>query len=375
MTTAAATKPPQAIAGFDSSLPLEAASTIPKAWYLDASIYACELKSIFQSSWQPVARLSQLAEPGSYVTDEIAGEPVVVTRDENNQLRAFSNVCRHRAARVALEPEGRASHFRCHYHGWTYDIQGQLKGVPEWGAVCNFDREDNPLPAWHVDSWGPYVFVHARGDNPPVPLSAHLSPLPEMTASLGLKRMQFFRRKEYLLECNWKLFVDNYLDGGYHINTIHPGLAGVVDYKGYRTEIFPSSSVQISPLKQGNPDVSSVRSGQCAYYWWVFPNLMFNIYEGVMDMNLVLPLGLDRCRVIFDFYFEHTEGKENQDFIERSLAVAEQVQAEDVAICQEVQRGLSSASFNTGRFSVKREAGGYHFHRLLAARLRDAQLR
>lgn len=370
MTTALTTPLARKLSFFDGSLPLERAQTIPKMWYLDPEIYAAECSTIFRKTWQLVGRVDQLKEPGSFVTAEIAGEPVVVTRDDTGKLNAFSNVCRHRAARVCLQPEGKATHFRCHYHGWTYDIQGQLKGVPEWGDVCDFRREDNPLPAWAVDTWGPYVFVNAD-PQPRVQLAEYLSPLPEMTTNVGLERLKFVERKEYILECNWKLFVDNYLDGGYHVNTIHPALAGVIDYKLYRTEVYKNASVQISPLKQGDAAVSSVRGGDCAYYWWIFPNLMFNIYQGVMDMNLVVPLGLNKCRVVFDFFFEHTESEENKQFIAQSIAVADQVQAEDMGVCEEVQQGLTSASYDTGRFSAKREAGAYHFHRLLAAKLQQ----
>jgi choline monooxygenase len=119
-----------------------------------------------------------------------------------------------------------------------------------------------------------------------------------------------------------------------------------------------------------DPTVSKTRTGTHAYYWWIFPNLMVNIYQGVMDTNLVLPLGTDRCRVIFDFYFEDITSPEAIRFNEESIAVAHQVQLEDWTVCEEVQRGLRSRSYDTGRFSVKREAGGYFFHQLLAKTLR-----
>jgi choline monooxygenase len=129
--------------------------------------------------------------------------------------------------------------------------------------------------------------------------------------------------------------------------------------------------VQRSPLRPPEPGdgVAAVRSGAEAQYWWVFPNFMLNLYDGVMDTNLVLPLAPDQCRVVFDFYFAETEGEAARKFIGESIAVAEQVQQEDIGICEEVQRGLRSRSFDTGRFSVRREAAGYHFHRLLARRL------
>jgi choline monooxygenase len=198
-----------------------------------------------------------------------------------------------------------------------------------------------------------------------------LAPLPTHASAEGIAKLKFAGRREYELACNWKVFVDNYQDGGYHVNTVHPGLAGALDYSKYRTENYAQTSVQISPLKQSDdPAVGKVRTGTNAYYWWIFPNLMINIYQGVLDTNLVLPLGPDRCRVIFDFYFEDTDGPQAQQFIADSIAVAHQVQLEDWHVCEEVQRGLKSRSYDTGRFSVKRESGGYHFHRLLAQKLR-----
>ena len=190
---------------------------------------------------------------------------------------------------------------------------------------------------------------------------------PSGDAILELDKLHFAERREYEVPCNWKVYVDNYQDGGYHVNTVHPGLAGALDYAHYRTENFAHGSVQISPLKQtDDAALGKVRAGSHAYYWWVFPNLMINLYQGVMDTNLVLPMGPDRCRVLFDFYFADTASVASRQFIADSIAVAHQVQLEDMAVCAEVQRGLRSRSYDTGRFSVKRESGGYHFHQLLA---------
>ncbi len=363
------------LARFDATLPLERARTIPAAWYADAEVFAAERRSVFGDTWQAVGRLDQLAEPGSFVTADVAGEPVLVLRDGEGQLRAFANVCRHRAARVVPQPCGRLTKLRCPYHGWTYDLTGRLRGTPEFDGVADFRREDNGLSPLAVAAWGPLVFVHL-GQQPP-PLTDYLSPLPERAAPLGLEGLRFAGRREYELACNWKVFVDNYLDGGYHVNAVHPGLAGVLDYSEYRTEVFAHTSVQSSPLKPperagADPAVGKVRGGDRAYYWWVFPNLMLNVYQGVMDTNLVLPLGPDRCRVVFDFLFARTDRPDAERFIADSIAVAHQIQLEDAGICEDVQRGLGSRYFDTGRFSVRREAAGYHFHRLLAGQLRSA---
>jgi choline monooxygenase len=355
------------LAAFDPGLPLERAHTIPSSWYFDPEIYATECRAVFGGGWQTVGRVDQVREPGSFLTADVAGEPILVVRDGAGTLRAFSNVCRHRAAQVINEPEGKATRLRCRYHGWTYDLTGRLRGTPEFEGVADFCKEEQGLPPLAVDTWGPLVWVHAPPLPQPEPLSSFLAPLPERTAGLAPDRLHFVARREYELACNWKVFVDNYLDGGYHVNTVHPGLAGALDYAHYRTEIAGKTSVQISPLKPAaDAAVGKVRGGDNAYYWWVFPNLMLNLYRDVMDTNVVLPLGPERCKVVFDFYFADTEGPEAQAFIAQSIAVAQQIQQEDMGVCADVQRGLRSRSYETGRFSVKREAGGYHFHRLLA---------
>jgi choline monooxygenase len=355
---------------FDPDLPLERARTIPAAWYSDPEIEAAECRRVFGETWQAVGRADLVREPGQFFTADVAGEPLVVVRGDDGELRGFFNVCRHRAARVMPEAEGRATRLRCRYHGWTYDLCGRLRGTPEFDGVADFRREDNGLPPVAVAAWGPLVWAHLGTLREP--LTEYLAPLPERSASMKLEALRFVARREYRLACNWKVFVDNYLDGGYHVNTVHPALAGVLDYSQYRTEVAGNTAVQFSPLQPSSDDTASVRAGENAYYWWVFPNVMLNLYEGVMDTNLVLPLGPDACRVVFDFYFADAGPPAEEAFRARSMEVAHQIQLEDVGICEEVQRGLKSRSFDTGRFSVRREAAGYHFHRLLARRLREA---
>jgi choline monooxygenase len=352
------------LARFDPDLPLEKAHTIPSSWYADAEIYAAECRAVFGNTWQVAGRIDQLASPGAFVTTTLAGEPILLLRD-GTELRAFANVCRHRGTVLVPEPAGTATKLRCRYHGWTYDLAGRLRGAPEFEGVADFCRGDNGLAPLRVAEWGPFAWVHMG--TPAVRLPDFLAPLPERAAALGLEQLCWVKRREYELACNWKVFVDNYLDGGHHVHTIHPGLAGALDYSQYRTEVFSQSSVQISPIKRSDdPGIAQVRQGENAYYWWVFPNLMINLYAGVMDTNLVLPLGPDRCRVVFDFYFASNAAN---GFVAQSIAVAEQVQREDIGICEEVQRGLASRFYDTGRFSVRREAGGYHFHQLLARQL------
>jgi choline monooxygenase len=347
---------------FDGKLPLERASTIPSEWYFDPAVAQHEREQVFANSWQVIGRAEQVARQGEYLTADVAGEPVLVVRGDDGVLRGFFNVCRHRAAPLLTAPCGEATKLRCRYHGWTYDLAGHLRGTPEFDGVCDFAKADNGLvPVGGITEWGPFVAVHLA--TPKQTFTEAMQPFPtwatERNAFAGLR---FHARREYRVKCNWKVYVDNYLDGGYHVNTVHPALAGVLNYQEYTTTTYAQTSLQASPLKPATGDAGATRTGTDAAYWWLWPNFMVNVYEGVMDTNWVLPTGVDSCRVIFDFYFAEGTAPE---FIESSIRVADEVQAEDVTICEEVQKGLGSRSYRTGRFSKLREAGGYHFHRLL----------
>ena len=196
------------------------------------------------------------------------------------------------------------------------------------------------------------------------------SDLVEQVAQLGLGSLHFQERRHYLFDCNWKVFVDNYLDGGYHIPYLHEGLDSVLDYAAYSIENGARYCLQSSPVVSvgAEPETGAVRRGDRALYYWLYPNFMVNWYEGVMDTNLVIPRGVDRTEVIFDFYFPDVSESARERNL-TSIAVGQRIQDEDVAICRSVQRGLTSRAYRAGRLSVRREAGEHLFHRLLHADL------
>ena len=352
--------------------PLDHASTIPSPWYFDTQIEELEQQSVFGRTWQVVGRADQVRNKGEFFTADLAGEPIVVARGEDSRLRAFYNVCRHHAAAVVTEAAGRARLFRCPYHGWTYGIDGVLKGVLEFEGVCNFDRAKNGLVPVKVDAWENFVFVNLDGQAGP--LEDFLGKVPGIVAPLELsKKMKFFDRRVYTLQCNWKVYVDNYLDGGYHVPHAHKGLSSVIEYTKYSIENLERACLQSSPLSFGKKsagEVSATRQGR-AFYLWIYPNFMINAFEGVMDTNLVWPVAVDKCVVVFDYYFADVSRKAAAHH-RASIKVSEKVQDEDMAICDAVQRGLASRAYVAGRLSARREAGEHLFHRLLHADLTRA---
>ena len=352
------------LAEYDATLPLAEASTISGAFYTDAGIADLERRTVWSRAWVHVARAADLLAPGDFVTANVAGEPVVVVRGQDAALRAFFNVCRHHAAEIMTAPRGNAERLRCPYHGWTYALDGALRSAPELGTVCRFLLEENSLIPLRVDTYEGLVFV-CLDPNAPA-LRDYLAPMSARLAHLSIGRLQFFRRREWELQCNWKVFVDNYLDGGYHVPFLHRELNRVLSYADYQVETFAHTCLQSSEVS-ATEGSAAYRKG-AAHYWWVYPNLMLNAYDGYLDTNLVVPLAVDRTRVIFDFYFP--EGSSAEDN-EKSVATAVRVQDEDLAICESVQRGLGSRAYGKGRLSQKREAGEHLFHRLLVADLRS----
>lgn len=368
----------QIIDSYDAGSPLAEAWTIPAPWYVDPRVMELECRTVFARSWQMVGRLDQLQNPGQYVTAVIAGEPIVVVRGSDRVLRGFFNVCLHHAAAVMTEPEGTAPSLRCPYHGWTYSLAGELKGAPDFAGVCNFDRAANGLVPVETAVWEQWVFVRLEsgtGDaaqDPQAALESFLGPdLINQVRPLGLDQLHWLERRHYTFDCNWKVFVDNYLDGGYHVPHLHKGLDSVLDYSNYMVENGDHFCLQWSPLVSAGAEAATgaVRKGERALYYWLYPNFMINWYEGVMDTNLVLPHGVDKTEVIFDFYFPDV----SVTALERnraSIDVGQRIQDEDVGICKSVQGGLNSRAYKAGRLSVRREAGEHLFHRLLYSDLK-----
>src|SRR5687768_5696232 len=358
---------------YDSKLALDHASTIPSSWYTNKDFYELELTTVFSHSWQLAARVDQVSQAGSYVTSDIAGELIVVVRGNDGVLRAFFNVCRHHAAAVMTEPEGKAAQLRCPYHGWTYSLEGELKETPDFSGVCDFERASNGLVPLELAEWENWVFVKID-QRPAISLVDFLGQdLVEQMAGLDLRNLHWFERRHYSFDCNWKVFVDNYLDGGYHVPYLHKGLDSVLDYSNYMIENGERHCLQWSPMVSAGAEAQTgaVRRGERALYYWIYPNFMINWYDGLMDTNFVVPRGVDQTEVIFDFYFPDVGSEEARQRNLASVEVGQRIQDEDVAICKSVQRGLNSRAYKAGRLSVRREAGEHLFHRLLHADLRS----
>ncbi len=353
---------------FLASQPLARAETIPSTWYTDPKFLELEKECIFSRTWQHIGNLSQLQNPGDHVVAAVADNPVLAVRGKDQVLRAFYNVCRHRGGPIAV-CNGRTEHhvLQCHYHGWTYLLDGSLRGVPDFDRVELFDKKDYGLIPVDVETWEGLVFVNL---SPAVKsLGTFYDGIVQRIAPMTLGTKKFHSQAVYDVHCNWKVYADNYLEG-YHLPFVHPELTKMLDYQQYVTETFKHYSLQYSPFS-GTENVYT-KGDATAFYYFIFPNFMLNILPGRLQTNLIVPVTYDRTKVIFDYYYDDVSSPEALKMIEEDIAYAHSIQLEDIEICEHVQRGLMSKAYRRGRFSVKREEGVYHFQNLLKEAYRSA---
>ena len=352
--------------------PLSRAATLPARYYLDPAVLEREKELVFGRTWQLVARADELQRVGDFVPVTVLDEPIVITHGLDGELRGFYNVCRHRAGQVALTKGNRKS-LQCRYHGWTYGLDGCLRAAPEMEGTEDFRKEDFGLMPVRVERWGPFVFVNLSDSAPP--LAEVMGAIPSEVARAGydVDRMRLVERRKYVIECNWKVYVDNYLEG-YHLPIAHPQLYRELDYDSYRVEEFRYYSKQHAPIRELRPgeelgrDRRYLRTAdgeEDALYYWLFPNTMFNIYQDNMSSNVILPMGPDRTLTIFEWFFAEPGSGAGWESMQQTIAFSDEIQQEDIVICEQVQRGLRSRAYDTGRFSAKRENGVYHFQNLV----------
>lgn len=355
------------IDGGDVRAALDRGYTLPVAWYTDPAIFAAERTRIFRHCWQYVGLAEQVAQPGDFFTCAVGGVPLIVTRDAEGALRAFVNVCRHRGAQLVREERGQCKVFQCHYHAWTYNLDGSLRAAPGMREEPTFDPAEFSLFAARIDSWGPFLFVNLDPAAPP--LTAVLGALPDLVARTGLDLGGVKRRvrQVYDIAANWKVVVDNYLEC-YHCPVAHPGFSQLIDLQDYHVTEYEFFSTQGGPLRQSHGDdplydtSGGVKEGFYAFLW---PNFTLNIYPGPgnLSLNLFLPLAPDRTLAIYEYCFADAVGaREEADFV----AFIEQVQVEDVVLCESVQRGLATGYLERGKLMLRQERALRHFQRLVA---------
>ena len=351
------------------------AATLPARVYSDPALFEHGREAIFARSWQLVGDAAALKAPGTVLPatflEGACEEPILLTRDADDRLSCLSNVCTHRGNLLVTAGPAAMAQIRCRYHGRRFALDGRFVSMPEFEQAESFPRPGKEdLPRLATGTWGPFVFAAL---DPAVPFDAWIAPVRTRLDGLGMDfagaALDATRSRDYLVRANWALYLDNYLEG-FHIPYVHASLAEVVDYGTYRSELFPHAVLQVG-LARGAEErfaipASSPDHGQAvaAYWFWLWPNTMLNVYPWGISVNVVKPLAVDRTKVTFQ---SHVVDASRID--SGAGGDLDRVEREDEAIVEEVQRGVRSRLYDRGRYSPTRETGVHHFHRMLAAAL------
>ena len=340
--------------------------TLPYSWYSDGSILEREHERLFAGRWQYAGHSGQLTQPGSYFTLRVAGIPLVVVRDREGTLRAFVNVCRHRGAEV-VSGEGPCTTLQCHYHAWTYNLDGSLRAAPRSESDAGFDGSELGLRQAQVDTWGPFIFVNA--DAEAAPLADTLGELPRLVerAGLDVDTLSFHSRAPFSLEANWKIAVENFLEC-YHCQVAHPSFSDVIDVSpdGYRLETHPTFATHHARLRErprnSHYDTDGEVEGQFHLIW---PNIKVNVMPGRANMSIgpLVPVDAENTYGFLDYFFA---ADTDPDWIADYLVLDDQVGAEDRVLVESVQRGMRSGAFEKGRLMLPSEELIGEFQRWVA---------
>ena len=331
--------------------------TLPAVAYHDPRWYAVERHAVFATEWQLAGFRAQLREPGDFVTHEFAGWNVLIVLDGSGDLRAFHNVCRHRAGPLCTEAHGRGAALVCGYHGWVYGLDGRLRHARDFGA--DLDPDEFGLAPVVVDEWRGFVFVRLAADGPT--LADALGTLPACCADQAIEGLTYSHRLVHTVAANWKTYTDNYGEG-YHVPLVHPGLHRQIDAREYQVTVHDGWAEHTAPARDG-----AIATG---VWLWRYPNLGLNLSTEGMNVERWVPEGPRRTRITYDFFFADvstaTEAARRE--VER---FGIEVLDEDRRICEAVQRNLESGAYAMGRLSPRHEAGVHAFQQ----RVHDAVTR
>ncbi|HYF31507.1 MAG TPA: SRPBCC family protein [Chitinophagaceae bacterium] len=344
------------------------AKTLSTDFYTDPACFEHSKERIFSPSWQFIGDNGVISTPGQCypftLLEDYISEPLLLTRDKDDHVYCLSNVCTHRG-NILINTPCQVTNLRCRYHGRLFKLDGRFHSMPEFREVENFPSPADDLHKLPLFQWGNWLFTSLGSQ---LPATEFLQPMMDRVGWMPLHDFVFEPNlsKTFLVQANWALYCENYLEG-FHIPFVHAGLNTVIDYGNYTTELYAYSNLQLGIAKEGEEcfdlPLQSPDHGKrvAAYYFWVFPNMMFNFYPWGLSVNLVKPVSPSQTKVSFLSYVWKPELRNTG-----AGAGLDKVEMEDEEIVENVQKGVRSRFYGHGRYSVTREQGTHHFHRLLA---------
>ncbi|MBT3442238.1 MAG: aromatic ring-hydroxylating dioxygenase subunit alpha [Flavobacteriaceae bacterium] len=344
------------------------AETLPSSFYKDPVAFELIKEKIFLKSWQWVGD-ENLVEKNNYVyplviLEKYLSEPIFLSRSLDGQVNCMTNVCTHRGNLLVLEP-GEAKKITCMYHGRRFDNKGKYEYMPEFKDAKYFPRACDSLHNFPLKKWGKLLFV---GLNPSFDFQCVIDKMNERIGYLPIEQFNFddSLSKDFTVNSHWALYCDNYLEG-FHVPFVHKDLNEILDYQNYTTEVYDYCNLQIG-YSEDDSEVFDLPKEHidygknvAAYYYWVFPNMMFNFYPWGLSINIVKPLSSSLTKVSFRSYV-YDKSKLNRG----AGSQLEKVEKEDEVVVENVHKGLRSAFYKAGRFSPTKEKGVHHFHNLIS---------
>jgi len=344
------------------------AETLPASFYRDSEVFEKLKEKVFYRSWQFVGddspvKLAKYVHP-FVLLDGFLTEPMVISKDENEKIHCLSNVCTHRGNLVA-DSSSSQRNLICNYHGRKFGLDGSFISMPDFEKAEGFPRACESLHSFDLEKWGSLLFARLGGE---IDFAQMIGEMNTYVGFLPIDEFVFSaaQSKDYLVNAHWALYCDNYLEG-FHIPFVHKDLNAVLDYENYETILGDHFNLQVG-YSDGAEDIFDLPKGHihegqriAAYYFWVFPNMMFNFYPWGLSINIVRPLSPNQSKVSFLTYI-YDETKLNAG----AGALLDKVEREDEFVVEGVHKGLKSRYYTNGRFSPTREKGVHHFHSLLA---------
>jgi len=346
---------------------IERSHTPPSRLYHAPELYEAQKERVFARTWQWAGDTRRVRAPGHVLPftllEGCLDEPLLLSRDDAGELHCLSNVCTHRGALV-VEGEGHVRSLRCRYHGRKFGLDGRFLSMPEFDGVEGFPSPSDCLPRLPLEEWGPLLFTSL---DPAFPFREWIAPVEERARWLPLERAVHDpdSSRDYYINAHWALYCDNYLEE-FHIPYVHAASLQGLDYERYRTERFRWGNLQFGIAREGEPAFhlppGHPDEGEriAAWYFWLFPGIMLNLYPWGLSLNVVQPLGPQRCRVLFRSYVWDPELRHQG--VGGDL---HRVEMEDEEVVESVQKGVRSRLYDRGRYSPRREVGTHHFHTLL----------
>ncbi|OZI12218.1 Rieske (2Fe-2S) protein [Bacillaceae bacterium SAS-127] len=341
---------------------LSEAYTLPSWLYTNPEVLEVEKREIFKKTWQYVGHISQFNKPGDYITTEVADAPIIISYGNDQELRAFYNVCTHRAAKL-VEGEGNKAIFSCPYHAWTFKLDGSLNRAPNMNGVENFEHKDFCLKKIQLEVFESFIFVNLD------PQASSMSTLfPDLFQHVKTQNLGDFKKvrvKESICQSNWKIGIDNYLECD-HCSIVHKALVSKLDMNQYEVAQYENYSYQGTPLKGKTSEFSLGEGGR---YYWLYPNTWFSFDPGPANLSIhqSIPIDHKTTKYVYTTFFKTDEITEEEQSL---IAIDELVRKEDLEICETVQKGIETGVYTQGRFSLT-ENCVHQFHLLLQKDLEE----